>query len=360
MQRLILPAIFLFALSFMISACGSDDDDGNGIEPTPEPIIRLIAAAHPDPTFDNALTADVWDSITAVSIPTGTKAAYNSTGVYTTGLTVEMKALVADDSLLYIWAKWNDNDEDNRYGQMRSTWIHGANTFQFSNTLGADTIVYNEDRFMIMFDNGGTNGADCAVYCHNLADSSSAGKRFYGTGASDADMWIWRAHRTGLSDLSDDGYVSDVAIKGDAQNTLGDSLYFRNWGNSGRPKYMHSDSTEYTGAGLLESQAPGQLFDTLKYNLIWGTFPPLIEPVGLNLPGFFIWDVSGNDGSRWDVQTKAAHDGTQWTAVFRRNLTPTDDNDRDFVAVDSVSMSIAVSDNSDKHNGRMPFYLVFE
>ncbi len=352
MQKFILPIIFLFVVTVMISACGSDDGD-NGTDPIPDPIIRLIAEAHQDPTIDNALTAEVWDTITAVSIPTGTEAAYNSTGVFTTGLTVEMKALVADDSILYIWAKWNDNDEDNRYGQMRATW---TSSFRFRTPLG-DTNFYNEDRFMLMFDNGGTNGADCATYCHSIADSSTAGKQFYGTGPTDADLWIWRAHRTGLANLSDNSHITSTEITPDA---LSGDLYTINYdGFLGKPFSMHRDTTAYTGAGLLESQ-PGGFVNFEGLSLVWGTFPVNQPPVGLSLPGIKIWDVSGHNGSRWDVQTKAIHDGTHWTAVFRRSLAPTDGTDRSFVSVDSVSMSIAVSDNSDKHNGRKPFYLVFE
>ena len=93
----------LAALIILIAIfAGCSDNGDNGVEPTPTPSPRVIVEAHQDPTFDNALTSPVWDSIEAVTIPMGTDAAYNADRPANTNTNLDMKALIADDSVLYI------------------------------------------------------------------------------------------------------------------------------------------------------------------------------------------------------------------------------------------------------------------
>ncbi len=365
----LVAVVFLMALFV-----GCSDSNDNGVEPpavTPPP--RVVVEAHQDPTFAEALTSQVWDTIDAVTIPMGTKADYNANMSANTNTNLDMKALVADDSLLYIWVQWNDLDESNRFGQLRAGWVNNRVEWVVNYPEDTSDIAFNEDRFYALFDRGGTNGADCAAMCHAVGDTSTAGWRFYGAAGDNADVWDWKANRTGLANLADDMHMTTELARPDAiVSQTGDSLYYRNFDIqqvSGpgsyivNPKKMHPDSNEYTGPGLLESQMPGGIFVVFDPNLTWVIFQPTLPPTGLSLPGYYIWDESGHDGHRWDVQAQSRYESGKWTVVLRRALTTgdTDDVSFSFGTPDSISISIAVTDNSGiKHLGHEPFYLVFQ
>jgi len=363
----------LAALVFLVALfIGCSDNKDNGVEPPPVvPAPRVVVAAHQDPTFADALTSPVWDSIDAVTIPMGTKADYNANLMANTLTNLDMKALIADDSVVYIWVQWNDNDENDRFGQLRAGWVSNRVEWVVNYPEDTSDIAYNEDRFYAIFDKGGTNGADCAAMCHAASDTSTAGWQFYGAAGDNADVWDWKANRTGLAKLADDMHMTTELVRPDPiVSQTGDSLYYRNFTvlqDVGDylivdPKYMHPDSTAYTGPGLLQSQMPG-LFVDFDPNLNWVVFQPTIPPTGRSLPGYYIYDVSGHDGSRWDVQAQSNFDGATWTVVLRRAVTTGDAEDVsfNFGTPDSISISIAVTDNSGvKHLGHEPFYLVFE
>jgi hypothetical protein len=356
MFRNLFIVVAIFGLTVMQYGCGGNGDDGNGNGPGPVPEPRLVVTAHQDPTFDNALDSPVWDSIDAETVPVGTDNNYNANTLYTETLNADLKALVAGDSILYIMVKWSDNSEDNRFGELHATW---ANDIEWETVDTTD--IRNEDRFYIMFDDGGAGGADCAHYCHSSSELSSAGRRHYGLPGDAADIWQWKAHRTGLGKFAEDMHLTDTMILQDPQVASSDSLYFGNLKTNLKATYMHEDGITYEGAGLLESETTNGLFTPYDNNLDWVTFPPNQDPIGKYLPGYFIYDESGADGSRWDVRAASQHDGSNWTVVFRRALTTADADDIDLSSVDSIQISIAITDNSGvKHHGRKPFYLVFE
>jgi hypothetical protein len=362
--------VFLIAI---FSGCSKKGD--NGVEPTPTPPPRVVVETHQDPTFDNALTSDVWDSIDAVTIPMGTDTAYNADRVANPPTNLDMKALIADDSILYIWVQWNDTDKDDRFGQLRAGWVNNRIEWVVNYPYDTLDVTYNEDRFYALFDKGGTNGADCAAMCHAAGDTSAVGRRFYGDAGDNADVWDWKANRTGLAKLADDMHMTTEKVDFDPiVNQTSDSLYFRNYTIEQQPdpavesyiiapKYMHPDSTLFTGPALLESEMPGYLFVDFKPDLNWVTFPPNLPPAGLYLPGYYIYDRVGHDGSRWDVRAQSEYSAGKWTVVLRRALTTTDaaDVSFNFGTPDSIAVSIAVTDNSGmKHLGHAPFYLVFQ
>jgi hypothetical protein len=373
-RKLVLLTVLLASISILQMGCGSDKSE-NGTDPPPPPEPRLIADTHQDPTLDNALDSPVWDSIAVLSVPIGNENAYNANLLYINNKFVQMKALVADDSLLYIWARWEDNDEDNRFGQLRATWV--SNTVEWAVHYPEDTseAAFNEDRFYIVFDNDGTNGADCAAFCHSPGSESADGRLFYGAAGDDADVWHWKANRTGLAKLADDMLVTATRVEADAQNHPSDSLYQLNYSilqatgpNSYivRPLKMHHDGPAYEGPGLLESEIPVQqagIFTDYQGGSQWINFlPPPSPPVGKSVPGYLIFDESGHDGSRWDVGAVSNHNGVTWTVVFRRALTTNDaaDIDFNFSSLDSVEVSIAITDNSGiQHYGRRPFFIIF-
>jgi hypothetical protein len=369
----VLAAVLLCA-AVIYTGCGGDDDNGNGPVIIPPP--RVVAAAHMNPTFDNALTSPVWDSIDAAEFTVGSDTTYSTEKRRSEKVTrtVKMKALVAGDSL-YLWAQWNDFDADTLFGQLRANWVN--NLLEWALNIPIDTNVYNEDRFFVIFDQGGPNGADCASFCHMPSDTSTLGRRFYGAAGDDADIWHWKALRTGFADLAEDMYLTTDMVSGDPiVSPTGDILYFKNYDslyNSGpssyivTPKYMHENGPAYEGATLMESEAPGNQFVDYDGGLEWyvNDPPPPQQPYGRTLPGWYIRDVSGADGSRWDVRAKSAHADGMWTVVFQRALTPADPDDVDlnFATTDSISISIAVFEStgdSTQHWGRAPFYLVFE
>ena len=368
---------FLAALALLIAlfaGCGNDNGD-NGVEPPPQPPPRVIVETHQDPTFENAPTAQVWDSIDAVTIPMGTNADYNANLPVDPSTNLDMKALIADDSLLYIWVQWNDNDKDDRFGQLRAGWVNNRIEWVVNYPEDTSDLAYNEDRFYAVFDNGGPSGADCAALCHAAADTSDAGRRFYGAPGDNADAWDWKANRTGLAKLADDMHLTTEAVTFDPIVSLtGDSLYYLNYTIDLQPdpdvesyivspKKMSPDSTAFTGPALLESQAPGGIFVLFNPSLDWVTFPLNLPPSGKYLPGYYIWDETGHDGSRWDVRAQSTYASGTWTVVLRRALTTADAEDVsfDFSTKDSISISIAVANNSGvKHLGHEPFYLVFQ
>ena len=349
-RKSLFMAVISLGIAMMQIGCGSDD--GNGVQPPPVPPTRLVAAVHQDPTLDNALTSQVWDSILAAEIPIGSEIAYNAGLPKVDGKKVQMKALIADDSLLYIWARWDDNTESNLYGRLHATWVNDRTEWE------KDTTFFNEDRFYFMFDKGGTSGADCASFCHSTTDTSTAGRRFYGAAGDDADVWHWKANRTGLARYAEDMHVTDTLVFQDPQERPYDSLYLGNFDSFLlRPEKMHQTGAAYTGPGLLE----GEWID-YSASEEWVTFPVGQPPVGKYLPGYYLYNDTRNRGSRWDVRAASEQATGKWTIVFRRALTTADPEDIDFnfLSPDSIAFTIGIGDNSGvQHYGRRPFYLVF-
>ncbi len=346
-MKKLFPLIMLAIIVVITYGCGGDDGDGP-TDPPPVPEPRVVVATHQDPGLASVDHA-VWDSISAVSVPLGTDADYNSGVAVHASLNANMKALKTASNL-YIRIEWADNDKDTRFGEYRSRWLNNRNNWEAVDT----TLFSNEDRFYVLFDQGGTNGADCATMCHAVANGS--GRKFYGAAGDDADVWHWKATRTGLGGFAEDLRITSSTILPDPQDGVNDSLCFRNWYSiGGHPAKMHPDTTEWTGDALLEGT-----YMTFDNDLDWVEGLPG-DSVSKFHPGYYFNHMSSSDGSRWDVQVLQEHDGTNWTVVFRRALNTTDLDDINLTSADSVSVSVAVGDNNGmKHWGRAPFYLVFE
>ncbi len=361
-RKLLSLAILLALLPVLPIGCSSKDDNPPGPTPVPEP--RVIVQAHQDPTLDNAIDAPVWDSITAVEISIGNKAAYVAGTPSSVASKAYMKALSAGDSLLYIWTQWTDYSQNDRYGQLHATYVGPSNNPDWS----TDTSIYNEDRFYVLFDEGAADGADCAAYCH--ASANTSGHKFYGGAGEDADIWQWRAQRGGIARYAIDMHLTDSMIAPDpfAQRpdslNHGDSLYYGNYSEFfGYPKKMDPAGPDYEGAGLLQG-----VWVTFDKDLDWIVVPPDGPPYGKDIPGYFYYNVllenQSDKGSRWDIRAVSSYDAgaDTWTVVFRRKLTTADLNDINFGAItDSLAISIAIANNSGvDHSGHEPFYLIFQ
>lgn len=349
MFRKIFSVIFIIVFATAWYGCGGDDDD-NGIGPTPPPPPpRLVVEAHQSPGLASVDHA-VWDSIEAVDVSVGDSSKYNAGVSFTTNLTASMKALIANDSI-FVRVEWNDNSEDNRFGELQARWLNNTVNWEEIDT----TLFANEDRFYVIMDNGGPNGADCSALCH--ATTNASGRQLYGTTGDDADVWHWKANRTGLADFAEDLHITTTTVATDPQAPAVGELYFRNFGTfpSPRPLYMHPDTADYTGASLLEG-----VYIPYNNNYSWAS---AVDSFGVQMPGYYLNHISGAQGSRWDVRAISEHDGSGWTVVFARYLTTMDADDVDliFSTPDSVQISIAIGNNSGmKHHGASPFYMVFE
>lgn len=358
-STVVLSALGIIFLS-LLNGCSSGGGSGSTNPPPPAP-IRLVAAVHQDPTLSD-VDSPIWDSITALTVPVGRDTAYNANPYFSPVLTAYLQALVADDSLLYVRVKWNDDSRSDRFAPLRASKVASIVEWEVG-----DTTYYNEDRLSVIFDQGGPGGADCATLCHADNDRSGSGKRFYGEAGDDADIWQWKAHRTGTAGRADDMHLTTIDVSPDPiVDPNNDSLYYENISSrSGSivvPLFMHPDSSNYSGPVLLESEMPGYTFTPYRGGDHW---VDLIAnpPVGkVFLPGYIHWDIFGVDGSRWDIRTKAVHNGASWTVVFRRALSTGDADDilLPSAGTDSARIAIAIGNNTgDKHHGTKPFYLVF-
>jgi len=358
MKRSLLLGGIAAIMAWTLVGCSSGGDGGTN--PPPTPPVRVVAAEHQSPGL-TSVDSPIWDSITAVQITVGADTLYNANLPYNTSLIAQMKALVAGDSL-FIRVKWNDNDRNNLFGRLHALWVNNLVQWEMVDT----TSLANEDRFRIIFDNDGLNHADCAQFCHRGAvDTSRTGRHFYGAAGDNADVWDWKAHRTGLAGFAagiigfaEDMHISDTMVTPDPQTALNDNLYYPNprpdVGGGVIPREMHQTGAAFTGPGLLE----GEWVD-YEQNQPW-VDTTIIPPVGKYLPGYYMYNLTRANGSRWDVRARSEYSAGYWTLVMRRTISTTDVADISFAALDSVQVTIAICDNSGIfHYGRKPFYIIF-
>jgi hypothetical protein len=344
-RKFYLIALILLAAA-LIQSCGKKDkDNGTGVVTRPEP--RILIALKPSPglaSVDNA----IWDGIDPDSIRVGDEDGYKQD---IASREVYMKALRTADSL-FIRAEWSDATANNRFGELRP-----KDALQWER----DTTVTNEDRLYIMFDISGPNGADCAASCHIVGSDTL----HYTDAGDEVDIWQWKANRTGLAGFADDMFLNDTAISPDSISpTNNNLLYYNNFDSTAfrqKPFYMHIDSTEYGGPGLLQGEYV--VFDD---NVKWydsSALGGLGAPIQ-NVPGYYLDYISQASGGRWNVRSVQNHDGSGWTIVMARALASSDPTDIDFTSIpvgDSVQISIAITNNSGvRHAGAKPFYMIFQ
>lgn len=352
MTRLLSLSMTAAAMLAALAGCGSDSGNG-GTTPTPVPFTRLVAAEHQNPGL-TSVDSPVWDSIAAGNIIIGADSAYNAGLSGTDDNPAQLKALVSGDSL-FIRATWADNRVDNRYGRLHAIKEGGLLKWE-----PPDTTLNNEDRFYIIYDE---NGTGCKRFCHSTANA--IGRKFYGSASDETDVWHWKAHRTGLALFTDpdtlgfaeDMHITDTMVAADPQTSENDDLYFSNFNVAlSEPRKMHTTGSDFTGPGLVEG---GWIsYTTVDQHWIDSSVTP---PVGRYIPGYYMRNLTGANGSRWDVRALADHNGTSWTVVFCRKLTTLDLDDVDLASAtpDSILVSIAFGNNSGtKHYGYKPFYLV--
>ena len=314
----------ILLLTFMGIGCSDDDDD---ITTGPVTVTGLqVATTSSAPVVDGTIDA-VWSTATAFNVTVGTDPAYqNAFGA----IPVTLKA-VSYDSKLYILAQWSDRSVTESI--TKKQWQFSGGSWSKADQ--------DEDRFFVMFDagNNGTEGANCASMCHQPSAGLMAT-----TGGGNVDVWHWKAARTNPSVKADDKWWDGAGRGSDAGtgSVYADNLIVIN--NVEKPKYMHATlTTAYTGDFLFAS-------DTAQ-------FDSTLDWTGATIP-FYVIDPTAT-GSRWDVSAKGVYSGGIWTLEMCRE-TNTGNSDDVVLGTGSVSMTIAITDNSGgDHSGRAPFDLIF-
>jgi len=187
-----------------------------------------------------------------------------------------------------VWADVTKNDQRKRWSFDGSTWAQSSD---------------NEDRVAFIWDmqndSFATTGT-CQGMCH---------PPFMYTAEGTVDTWHWKATRTNPAGYADDKWWDD-GVGGTVNGRLSDpgqKPYVDNIDGDG-PKFQ-AETDPGSNATFLVTVPDG-----MKEAVAWtdGAWQS-----GDVLPGYV---MRRGAGSRVDVFTTGTHNGTQWTAIFRRKL----------------------------------------
>ena len=258
------------------------------------------------PTLDGVLSPGEWN---ATSITTSTGVTLNA---------------MADGQYLYMAAHWTDTTESiykNKLSFDGSTW----------------TKTGDEDRIAFFFDMGltGTDGANCATFCHIPVMSTTSGK---------ADLWHWKAVRSNPMGYVDDNYVDSLNRQGDT----GTSAAADNLLVNGRPSYMSTNGATVNPDFLAIDDAAYNGFDPFKTFVLPHvleraiTFDTLVTfTAGNYIPGYRL-RIPTDD--RASVMAAGKWESGAWTVEFMK---PYDGTANDFAVVpgSSVNFTYEIFDN---------------
>jgi hypothetical protein len=345
--------IFIFILlAITLSGCGGDDG-GTKPPPSPTPPVRIVVdTTVTAPTLSDVDEA-VWNLIDSVNVEIGGVPSKYGFDAGIGKVNVAMKAIKKGD-ILYIRARWNDNTAN--------LWGNAIKQTTLDKTWEHLTYSGGEDELMLLFDAGdnGTEKADCATMCHATLMNTTGGGR--------ADCWKWKSTTTYPGKMGEDEYWSSTGRHLDA--TINAYVYKTNWdANTATPDFMHVNDTAFHSPFLY-------IDDTTNMdnaNIHW--------PTGYMMPGYIIdstiyYSPTRTNNSRWDIRAVAKYDSTAggapyyWTVVMARALnTGHATDDADFSGVDSVQVTMAISDafmndalvpTAKVHSGSKPFYIILK
>lgn len=257
------------------------------------------------PTLDGVLSPGEWN---ATSITTSNGVTLNA---------------MADGQYLYMAAHWTDATENiykNKLSYDGSTW----------------TKTGDEDRIAFFFDMGltGTDGANCATFCHIPVMSTTTGK---------ADLWHWKAVRSNPMGYVDDNYVDSLNRQGDT----GTSAAADNLLVNGRPSFMSLNGTNANPDFLTKDDAAFNAFDpygvmtahAYHKSVIFDTLATFNN--GDFVPGF-LSRIPTDD--RASVRAAGRWESGIWTVEFMK---PYDGTANDFAVVpgSSVKFTCEIFDN---------------
>lgn len=257
------------------------------------------------PTLDGVLSPGEWN---ATSITTSNGVTLNS---------------MADGQYLYIAAHWTDATESihkNKLSYDGSTWTKSG----------------DEDRIAFFFDMGltGTDGANCATFCHIPLMNTTSGK---------ADLWHWKAVRSNPMGYVDDNYVDSLNRQGDpGTSAAADNLLV-----NGKPSFMSLNGTNANPDFLTKDDAAFSAFDpygvltahTYNKSVAFDSLATFNN--GDFIPGF-LSRIPTDD--RASVRAAGKWESGAWTVEFMK---PYDGTANDFAVVpgSSVTFTCEIFDN---------------
>jgi hypothetical protein len=355
MNKILFPILVLWAL--VMFGCSGDEDNGNGPPPVEEPTRLVVDTTVTAPSLTSVDEA-VWFQVDSTEVTIGESTTYSKNPVLGER-SVWMKAILKD-STLYIWAKWRDGSAD-----IKANYIRCTDTFY--NSWEIVTFI-GQDVFSIMFDaqNNGDEGADCASMCHIPYMKT--------TGGGNADVWKWSSTAARPSNLAEDKWITSDSSAEDLESDIFylKEMFITNFDPrliNPLPRFKHVDTIDFTGIVLYRDEA--STFDPINDNL------DIPWPLGYEMPGYVVDSSIFNDPDRtnrsWhDVRAISKYDSTglnssdySWTIVFERPLNTDYTDDVDLSNLDSVQVTIAVTNSSRvdthvDHSGSEPFYLILK
>jgi hypothetical protein len=290
------------------AACGSDSTSsgGNG----EKPVTRLVAntsTAAPTLSHPDEVT---WSNVKGVTVTLARSGAVGK-GVFKAAIapaTVDMKAIVKGDSILYLRFEWVDDS----LHLWRDVWtLNNVGSFNFSRTF-----EFNEDGFYAMF----------------TVDSSLGW-----------DVWNWRSLTTNSGNLAEGFNFSGGQLDRDSGVQL---LAVPNYDyvtqDESRPMWIHKTKAAFTDPILYKSDV-----DSAKY-------PGEGWTLGQKVPGYVIdLDVltllAETPESRWDIKTTFAYDHAnhKMKLAMGRKLNTGFGDDLNMAPLDSVWLRVGVLDHQD-------------
>jgi hypothetical protein len=318
-------------------------------DPTSGVEVVYVTSA-PDTT--DLINDPVWEDVDPEFIRVGEDEAYTDHF----GLGIVRTKAVSDGEYVYFWFSWSDSTKSDRpaywtYYDSGKVWRQNVDSTGFEVTNALNPRWANEDQLTLIWDNGsnGTEGANCALMCHN-EDTMIVG------GGGVVDVWIWRAGRTAPNRLADDMlWGTDRQYDDFSQNR---ASWERNAVDPNsdltEPAYMHLDSPDFNGTYLFEDSAIAMDFGSIR----WQT--------GEGVPGYVIErDLQPSQEaqtSRYDVGADSEYDHqlATWTVVLWRKLDTTNEDDFAFEQEQSYSATLAIMDHTDNfHSGSKVFTITF-
>lgn len=164
---------------------------------------------------------------------------------------------------------------------------------------------------------------------------------FEGAPGGGYDTWNWRSLTTGKCSLAEGLTYNNGTFTADAGGQI-PAINNTGYPNANYPKYIHTDSPNFTGEVLY-------IGDAIPFEIRsgWG--------VGQTIPGYVIdtsvlTNLSNFPQSHWDIQAVDNFGGSSYTLVLARNLNTGYSDDLDMSSKDTLKVRITVLENEISFN----------
>ncbi len=371
-------ALGLVAIDFL--GCTNDDQEFDIYDP--EPIVEpasnelvSIRTATP-PTVDGTIDAG-WDN--ATKLFTATEVPNLDNGVFAgyegDRNEVTMRSMY-DDEYIYFLCEWSDAERSLN----RQTWYFdpgdGAWKQEDRVPLFNDNGVkireaFYEDKFAFLFNVNNSvanwDATTCWASCHTDLSEADGFARHYTQPGETIDMWHWKMVRTNVNSQADDQYQNDTQPNGRHSDNKDSGGYSNNkqdltvTGSTDVvtvPKYFIPGRDYYYWITKDEIDAgTAKLITSVDANGVLGYDGGTIDPTDLEfqregsttgakcIPSVYTEPFVG---SRGDIEAYGVFMGSGWVLELKRKLQTgdVDDQDINFMTLETVSFGIATFDNS--------------